>query len=172
MLRLLALLLLFTCSDAPPTTPETRPVDNPNAGNTAIYDVDPDDPYEIGDGEFLDLRPGATIADFEGLLRPFQRREGDNTSLGYRIDGRGGEELGQVRPDSRDTSKIGEVMITSPDVVTKDGLRVGNSKEELIERIGSINFTGEEATAAVFATKDKLTYRLESNMITAILIRR
>ena len=154
------LLLVLSCSDRPPTTPETRPVENPNAGNTAIYDVDPDDPYEIGDGSFLDMRPGSRVAEFSKLLRPDSLRDGKNTSSIYRIIGRKKEELGYVHMKPQDTEVIDFITITSPDVVTEDGIRVGNSYAELVERLGKVHVEGSEKEAKVFASQGALRYRL------------
>ena len=158
MLRYLLPLLLLACNDRPPTTPETRPVDNPNAGNTAIYDVDPDDPYEMGDSSFLDMRPGSNIADFASLLEPFTLRSGDGEQAAHRIVGRKGEELGFLLTE--DSTHISSIWITSPDVVTEDGLRVGNSFGELAERIGAVEVDGSAVEARVFVRAGGLAYQL------------
>ena len=156
----LLLCVVFACNDRPPTTPETRPVENPNAGNTAIYDVDADDPYEIGDGSFLDMRPGSTITDFTGLLREDELvDDGGNTPI-YRIVGRNDEELGYVYPNSADGQRIDHIVITSPDVVTEDGIRVGNSYAELVERLGEVAVEGSEDESLVYVTQGPLRYGL------------
>lgn len=157
-LYLMALLWLG-CSDRPPTTPETRPVENPNAGNTAIYDVDPDDPYEIGDGSFLDMRPGLPLAAFDELLGAGEREEAAAATQVYYIRGRRGEELGYVVPDG---TRIGRVVITSPDVVTENGIRVGNSYAELTERRGRLRVgeVREEEPAYLYLIDGDLQYRL------------
>ena len=161
LLPILLLSLGLACNDRPPTTPETRPVENPNAGNTAIYDVDADDPYEIGDGSFLDMRPGSTITDFSGLLREDELvDDGGNTPI-YRIVGRNDEELGYVYPDSADGERIDYIVITSPDVVTEDGIRVGNSYAELVERLGEVEVQrGAEDTSLVYVSQGALRYGL------------
>ncbi|MBB4077633.1 hypothetical protein GGR28_000234 [Lewinella aquimaris] len=153
MLRLsLFLLLLYSCSDQPPTTPETRPVENPNAGNTAIYDVDADDPYEIGDGAFMEMRPG-------GDLAPFSRELEQGDAGHFYIKGRRGDRLGYLI--AVEESKIGSIHLTSTDVVTRDGLRVGNTFAELVERIGKPDAIEQEGGRAC-ARKDRLAYCLDA----------
>lgn len=154
------LLLILACSDAPPTTPETRPEAFPNADNTAIYDVDPDDPYEIDDGSFLDLRPGGSVADFPGLLRPDTLRDGEGSLAIYSIVN-GEKVLGYVVPEAGSEGRIERVVITSDEVVTEDGIRIGNGLAELIERIGSVEVHGSEVESRVYAYKDRLSYRLD-----------
>ena len=163
LLSILFLSLGLACNDRPPTTPETRPVENPNAGNTAIYDVDADDPYEIGDGSFLDMRPGAAIADFSGLLRV--DRSSDDTGGGdrpvHQIVGRRDQELGYVYTQADEGERIDYIVITSPDVVTEDGIRVGNSYAELVERLGEVEVQrGAEDTSLVYVSQGALRYGL------------
>ncbi|WP_420460050.1 hypothetical protein [Neolewinella sp.] len=156
----LLLSMMFACSDRPPTTPETRPVENPNAGNTAIYDVDADDPYEIGDGSFLDMRPGAATADFSGLLRA-DRSSGDKGGRPvHQIVGRNDEELGYLYTEADDGERIDYIVITSPDVVTEDGIRVGNSYAELVERLGEVEVQRGADTSLIYVTQGALRYGL------------
>ena len=160
MRYLIALAVLWTsCSDRPPTTPEPRPVDNPNAGNTAIYDVDPDDPYEIGDGSFLDMRPGQPLDRFSDLLTAGSLEDGEGTPDVHYIRGRKDQELGYVLPEPDDATLIGTIVITSPDVVTENGIRVGNSYAELVERRGELEVHGT-ADERVYVSDGPLDYRL------------
>ena len=156
----LLLLTLLACSDRPPTTPETRPVENPNAGNTALYDVDPEDPYEIGDRSFLDMQPGDAIADYPNLLRDSTLTTGDGTFTVYAIHGRNGEALGYLHPDPEDAGRIGHLVVTSADVVTEQGLRVGNSYAELVERMGEVEVHGSEPASRVYANQGPLYFLL------------
>ena len=142
-------LLLAACSDRPPTTPETRPVENPNAGNTAIYDVDPDDPYEIDDGSFLDISPGQTLSESDFLLPG----EGAQRYL----SGRRGDTLGYVLLDG---DIVTEVHVTSPDVVTKDGLRVGNTLAEVMERRGKLDTEGRTVVGEPSASNVRVCFEL------------
>ncbi len=158
---LLPVLLLVGCSDGPPTTPETRPVENPNAGNTAIYDVDPDDPYEIGDGSFMDMEPGETLAAFSEFLVPGELKNGDGVFAVHYIIGRRKDTLGYVF--SSDTVSIESITILSPDAVTQDGIRVGNSFSELEERIGKVKVLGSPIEARVYAYQPPFVYRLMMN---------
>ncbi|CAH1002034.1 hypothetical protein LEM8419_02949 [Neolewinella maritima] len=160
MLRYLSfLLVLLACSDRPPTTPETRPVEYPNAGNTAIYDVDPDDPYEIDDSSFLEMQPGQPIAPFVDL-RPGTLRTGDGELAVRYIPGRSNDTLGYVAAEG---GLIDHIVIWSTDVVTKNGIRVGNTYGELVERLGQLAPYGSGVEARVYATHDGLTYRLGMN---------
>lgn len=158
---LLPLLLLLACADNPPTTPETRPVENPNAGNTAIYDVDADDPYEIGDGSFMDMRPGDPLAPFSDFLHAGTVSSGEGTFDVYHITGRRDDTLGYVYSD--DGSTVGSIFITSPDAVTQQGIRVGNTVAELRERLGQLELYGTELEARVYAAKPPFRYRLQAN---------
>ncbi|MGB3800923.1 MAG: hypothetical protein WA952_13995 [Lewinella sp.] len=162
MNRLLVPLFFFlACSDSPPTTPETRPVENPNAGNTAIYDVDPDDPYEIGSGSFMDMRPGDTVDTHSDWLTPGTLVNGEGEFDVYYILGRRSDTLGYVY--SADERTIESIIIESTDAVTQDGIRVGNTFGELTERLGVVDVIGSEIEARVYATKAPFRYRLGMN---------
>lgn len=163
------LLLCLGCNDRPPTTPETRPVEHPNAGNTAMYDVDPDDPYEIDDSSFLDMRAGSQVQAFPEILRLGTLENGEGSFPVYYISGRRDDTLGYVfAPDGM----IEQITVYSPDVVTKNGIRVGNTYQELVERIGPVTTHGTEIKSRVYATKDGLTYRLsmldQNNLIDSV----
>ena len=160
-LLLLSLLFLTRCADNPPTTPETRPVENPNAGNTAIYDVDADDPYEIGDGSFMDMRPGDPLAPFRDFLRPGSLETGEGSFEVHFIAGRRKDTLGYGFSDDGNT--IESITITSPDAVTQQGIRVGNSLSELRERLGQLELYGTEVESRVYASKPPFRYRLNAN---------
>ncbi len=161
------LLLLVACSDNPPTTPETVPVDNPNAGNTAIYDVDPDDPYEVTDRAFLDMRPGLDIGPFSKFLRPGIIPVDGQDQTVYYIEGRKRERLGYLQVGEGDASRISEIHITSPNVVTRDGLRTGNSYREVIERLGPLDVVGGGSNGAAYLQHGLLAYRLSRNDLQA-----
>jgi hypothetical protein len=126
--------LILGCTDSPPTTPETRTVQLPNAGNTAIYDVDPDDPYEVGDNEFLTLQPGQYTNRYgTRLITPFA---GD--PVRYHIIGSRDDTLGYLRAPS---GRIQSIHITSPNVVTQNGLRIGMQRGEVRQRQHTIDET-------------------------------
>lgn len=154
MLRYLPLLLLLACNDRPPTTPETRPVENPNAGNTAIYDVDADDPYEVGNGSFLDLTPGQTVSSTDDRL--------EQTEEGYNLLGRKGERLGTVTFDK--DNRIKRITITSAAVVSRYGIRVGLSYPELIERTGATMIVHPEDYEN-YAVHDGLLFALSQGKV-------
>ncbi len=154
------LLFLAACSDAPPTTPETRPVENPNAGNTAIYDVDPDDPYEIDARSFLDLTPGAPVAASKYLIDEGIMDTGDGEAHLYYIHGDRNDTLGYLLLKPGD-ELIGDIHIKSPDVVTTNGIRVGVTHGELKERLGKLTYSEAIYGNAILASTDGMSYQLE-----------
>ncbi|THH41697.1 hypothetical protein [Neolewinella litorea] len=155
----LPVIFLLGCSDSPPTTPETRPVENPNAGNTAIYDVDADDPYEIADSSFLDLSPGMALPQTESLREAGVLTVGDQTFDRYFLTGRRQDTLAYLLVDRGDRF-ISAIHITSSDVVTRDGLRVGNTYGELVERLGKLPAPSTVAGRPVIKGPDWLSYQL------------
>lgn len=156
---LLPALLLVSCSDSPPSTPETRPVENPNAGNTAIYDVDPDDPYEAGDSSFLDLTPGMPLPGSPALLQAGVLTVGSTTFDRYFLLGRRQDTLAYVLADP-EPQMIEAIYITSADVVTRQGLRVGNTYGELTERLGRLAPPAEVGGRPVIRGDGFLHYQL------------
>ncbi|PPK86239.1 hypothetical protein CLV84_3161 [Neolewinella xylanilytica] len=162
MYRLLFIPVFFlTCSDGPPTTPETRPVDHPNAGNTAIYDVDADDPYEIDNGTFLDLAPGMllppAVKDNVSTL-PVQSDDRNRT---LPLIGKRKDTLGTIQIQANQDT-IQSIHVTSPDVVTNSGIRVGVTYGDLIERLGSLTLTAGDRPDHTYAYQAPYYYLLNA----------
>ena len=153
-------LLLMACSDGPPTTPETRPVENPNAGNTAIYDVDPDDPYEIANDTFLDLSPGMLLPyaadDVTRIIEPTTYDELRAMPL---VSDRG-DTLGSLLLRA-DSDTIHSIRITSPNVVTQNGIRPGFTYGELTERLGAVSLLQGASPQTAYAFLPPLYYLLD-----------
>ncbi|WP_020568989.1 hypothetical protein [Neolewinella persica] len=135
---------------------------DPNDGNTAIYDVDDDDPYLISNGYFLGLTPGGSLAEFVDGLRSGVLQTGDGDFDVHYIDSAEGDELGYVMADPRDGGTIGNIYITSPKVVTEEGIRVGISYSELVEKLGALEVHGSEIEGQTYAISDGISYRLDA----------
>ena len=168
-LLFLALLLLFLIScgnepksvaDIPDEETTTSDVEGPNEDNTAIYDVDDDDPYLLSNGYFLGMSPGGSLADFEDGLRDGELKTGEGTFPVFYIDGAEGDELGYVYSREGAAGTIDQITVTSPRVVTENGVRVGLSFNELSQRLGELEVFASEIESRVYATKDGITYRL------------
>ena len=166
---LLLPLFLCTCGPAQETPLEGAGVDteadpdldDPNADNTDIYDVDPEDPYLISNGTFLGLKPGEPLAPYAPTLRKGVVETGDGDYTAFFIDGAEGDELGYVmRGDYAFDDQIGDIFVTHPSVVTEQGIRVGTTVKELRERIGAVTFHGSEIESRVTGSKDGIGYRL------------
>lgn len=142
-------------------TVETADTENPNEDNTDIYDVDPDDPYLVSNGIFLGLKPGEPLGAYADGLRKGKIKTGEGSFDVYFIDGAEGDELGYVMPDPKNNNLIGEIFITGRSVVTEEGIRIGLSYDELIERLGKITFHGSEVESRVYGSKHGLSYRLD-----------
>ena len=172
MVRYLPLLLLFACADGPPTTPETRPEEHPNADNTAIYDVDPDDPYEIDDSSFLDFTPGQPLPErSEFLSEVATPRSGKSSYQRYSLRGERRDTLGYLLVDPT-TEHVAEVHITSRDVVTRNGLRIGNTFAEITERLGQTEQRADTVIAMRYANTTRLCFELtEASDISTAKIR-
>ena len=165
--------LLCTCDRAPTTeTPDegagvdTKMEDDLstlNDGNTDLYDVDPEDPYLISNGSLLGFKPGEPLAAYRDALRPGKIRDGEGTHEVFFIDGAEGGELGYLMASPTDPETIGDIYITSPAVVTEQGIRIGATYAELQERIGAINFHGSEIEGRIFGSQDGLAYRLDGH---------
>lgn len=166
-----ALLLLAVClscggeksiADTDGIETPTADTPDPNDGNTAIYDVDADDPYLISNGYFLGLTPGGSLAEFSDGLRKGVLQTGDGDFDVFYIDSAEGDELGYVTADPRDEQTIGYIFVTSPDVVTEKGVRVGISFAELKQRIGAVEVHGSEIEGYTYAQANGMAYRLDS----------
>lgn len=171
-LLFLALLLLFliSCGNEPATITDTSDIEipaaeteDPNDGNTAIYDVDTDDPYLLSNGYFLGMKPGESLTGFVDVLREGELKTGEGAFPVFYIDGAEGDELGYVYSREGTAGAIDEITITSPKVVTEEGVRVGLSFNELTQRLGEPEVFASEIESRVYATKDGITYRLATN---------
>ena len=135
--------------------------DDPNENNTGLYDVDFDDPYLVSNGTFLNFKPGEPLDAYIDILREGSMQTGEGSFKVYYIDGAEGNELGYLMTDPIDKTLIGDIFITSPAVVTEDGVRIGTTYEQLIERIGRVSFHGSEIESRVYGNSDGISYRLD-----------
>ncbi|NJB85119.1 hypothetical protein GGR26_000864 [Lewinella marina] len=155
----LAGLMLASCSDGPPHTPETRPVEHPNAGNTAIYDVDADDPYEMGDSSFLDLYPGMPLPATDALAPAGEVSVQETTFDRYWLMGEREDTLAYVLVD-RPNRTISSIHVVSPDVATRAGLRVSNSFDEIRQRTGATKVVKDPEGQPLLRGDGWIHYRL------------
>lgn len=164
------LFALFSCG-SDKTIADTKGIEtpaadtpDPNDGNTAIYDVDDDDPYLISNSHFLGLTPGGSLAEFVDGLRSGVLQTGEGDFDVHYIDSAEGDELGYVMADPRDENTIGNIYVTSPKVVTEKGIRVGMSYAELQEKMGRLEVHGSEIEGYThaYADADGLAFRLDS----------
>lgn len=161
-LSLAAVACRLNASDATADAP-TQPAgaDAANVDEESIYEVDAEDPYKIFNGTFFDFAPGQPIAPAVERLRKGKLKTGDGKFEVYYIDGRDKEELGYLMADPNDASKIGDITITSDQVITEEGARVGWTYAELTQRLGPLEVNGSEVEGATYATSDRLRYRLD-----------
>ena len=140
--------------------PATQDAD-PNNGNTALYEVDPADPYLISNGTFLGFGIGEPLAANIDLLRKGVLRTGEGTFQVYYIDDADGEELGYVMDTPDKAGRIDRIAVKSPKVVTERGVRIGLSVDELEQRLGPLEWHGSEVEGRAGAEKDGLYYRID-----------
>jgi len=163
--------MVFTaCGSEPKSITDTTGLEDsaddtpaPNDDNTAIYDVDADDPYLLSNGYFLGMTPGGSLDDYIDGLRTGQIRTGEGEFDVLFIDAAEGDELGYVYTPDKTEPIIEQITITSPKVVTEKGVRVGLSFDELKQRLGPVEVYASEIESRVYATKDGITYRLNIN---------
>jgi|GEM_PF-1726834 hypothetical protein len=166
---LLLVFLVASCNNQPETITDANDLEviadttatNPNDGKLAIYDLSEDDPYKLTNGEFLGLKPGASLADHKEGLRDGKLRTGGGIFDVFYIDSAEGNELGYVLPDPRDPGAIRSIVITSPNVVTEKGVRIGIEFPELMQRLGVVSISGSEVESRVYAKAGQLQYRLD-----------
>lgn len=170
-LTLLPLLLFLVACGQPPadnTTAEAEveqemtETQESKQENTTIDEAGEEDPYLVSNGFFLGMHPGLPIVDFAGGLRKGSLATGEGDFEVYYIDGAEGNELGYLMPDPQDEDMIGNIFITSPDVVTELGARVGLSFAELQKRLGPLEVHGSEIEGRTHASKDGVWYRLNT----------
>lgn len=174
-LLFLALLLLFliSCNSNPDTITDTTDIEIPSvnlddskdSSHTAISNADADDPYMLSNSSFLGMTPGGSLDDFKDGLRDGELRTGEGSFKVFYIDGAEGDELGYVYSREGGDGSIDQITITSPKVVTENGVRVGMSFNDLTQKLGEMEVFASEIESRVYATKDGTTYRLATNGI-------
>ena len=103
--------------------------DSPGDTNAPGPTIDDVDVYIAGQNGLLGVRPGSRYVDVNNKLRraPLDGRGEDV----YFIDAEDGTTLGYATLDPDNERLIGDVYITSDKVVTEDGIRIGNSVQDL-----------------------------------------
>lgn len=182
ILAFLFLLVLMSCGNdnastdtveveaptAPITTTAPQAEDTPAAdapaesgGMTSASEEGNDEPYLVSNGYFLGLTPGGAMIEFIDGLRSGVLQTGEGDFDVHYIDSAEGDELGYVMADPRDENTIGNIFITSPKVVTEEGVRVGMSFSELQKKIMELEVHGSEIEGRTYANADGLSFRLD-----------
>ncbi len=164
-------LFLFACGggkadlETTQDTPDAEPAPQTMTDEEIVATAE-ENPYLISNGTFLGMAPGDDLTAFADGLRAGVLQTGEGDFDVFYLDGAEGNELGYLMPDPRDEATIGNIYVTSPDVVTEQGVRVGMSLAELEQRLGELEVHGSEIEGYTYAEKDGLAYRLDANIYT------
>lgn len=160
---LLLPILFCTCGPASPETaeaPVAPVVPAPPAENEAI--APSANLYKASGGEFLGMKTGEPLAPYIDVLRKGVLSTGEGDFDIYYIDGAEGDELGFIFPSYDESNSIGDICITSPNVMTDSGLSVGMTYADLQEKLGEVEVHGSEIEGYTHASKDGYSYRLDA----------
>ncbi len=163
-LALLLIPFLCTCGARPNEDTAATPADSTGMAPTdgGAVDTDVEGSYTITNGAFLGIKPGEPLANYSAALRAGVLQTGEGDFAVFYIDGAAGEELGYVMPDPNDESKVGDIYLTSPKVLTSAGVHVGVTHAQLVEALGPLEFHGSEIEGYTSAQKDGMAYRIDA----------
>lgn len=150
----------------PKTTegPKTGAEQMVQSNEEALTALQSGDPYTVdGEGAFLGMKVGESIKYYEDVLRDGIIRSGEGEFEVHYIDAAEGYELGYIIPESEDRGEIGQIIITSENVLTEQGIKVGMTFAELRNKLGQFKVYGSPIEARTYAEKDDYIYRLDVN---------
>lgn len=110
---------------------------------------------------FAGIQPGDAISAHGKRLKATVMRNGEGTFDVYAILDENGQQIGYSHPNLKDKKLLGDIIITSPNARTADGIRIGSSYGELRRKYPKIEVHGSEAESRTYAMQGDIYYRLD-----------
>jgi hypothetical protein len=119
---------------------------------------------KIMDISVLDVYSSSYVEnlDKEGRLEKGELNNAEGTFNVYYISNESGERLGYVMEDNEATGEAGDLYVTSSDLESQHGLRVGDTYADMLERVEEpIKAFGSEIESQTTITIDQTVYELD-----------
>lgn len=123
-----------------------------------------DEDYIISNNSLYGIKSGMTFAEISNKVKSGTLRNGEGEFSVYYISDGANEPLGYILPDPNDESRVGDIVITSPKVRSKNGFGVGSTFVTLQTVFPKLKVHGSEVESRTYAkpTENGIQYRLDA----------
>lgn len=141
-------LFLGGCTGDPENTAATPADGGAPAADTLV----PEPPeYVIRKARFYGLAAGTDLTEVSDRLEEGTLETPEGPLPVYHIIGREGERIGYVLPSVRDSSKVGDIHITTPTAATEGDIRVGHTFARLYIAYPKLEVRGSAVPGRTYA---------------------
>jgi hypothetical protein len=130
----------------PPIRPEEPAVANPEL---------------LSEKGFMGILPGASVQKLGGRLEKGTLENGASRFQVYHVKDADGARVGYALPDRNDSTRVGDIVVTSPEFIDGKGIGVGGTWGELKTAYPNIVAYGSKMESRVYAVNAPLSYRLD-----------
>ena len=153
---LTSILLTAACEGTVSPEPEDQ---SASVTSRDTFEAEPPQ-YVVRQNRFYGLVQGEPIADAGDRLQRTTRNDGEGAFTVYRILGDEGEEIGYVVPSVADSTRIGDIHVTTRTAATEGDIRVGHTYARLRIAYPALEVRGSEREGRTYAYTRNKAFRL------------
>lgn len=126
--------------------------------------------YLISKNEFYGVSLQDNLSEIQknnsSLLEKYVKKTAEADFEVYKILSTTNEHLADIYPKPNNTNLVGQIEIISPKAETREGLKIGSTYKELLDKLGSVEVHGSEIEGRTYASKNNIYYQLDTRNFT------
>jgi len=115
----------------------------------------------IDNNAFRGITVGDKIADHTAYIQKETLRTGEGAFEVYQIKDFNNNPAGYLMPDPLNEALVGDITVETHIALTAEGIKVGDTFQDLITAIPDVDIHGSEIEGRTYANSDKISYRLD-----------
>lgn len=155
------LALLISCDETKTPAAETQNETSTTTEPTPEEEIEKEVPLTIFQNSFLGIAPGDQVAEHKALLEEDLLQTGEGDFEIYNIKEAKNGVVAYFLADPMDNELIGDIFITSPLAKTEDGIAIGHTFGDLVNKYPDLEVHGSEIEAQTFADQGNLSFKID-----------
>lgn len=155
-------LLLISCNETNTTTEEVSKT--PNTDHKIVEEINKEEeeiPLIVFQNSILSMSPGHPIKEYETVIEKGLLETGEGDFEIFNLKDSKGNVVAYFLPDPNDNSLIGDIYITSSEAQTEDGIKIGQTFGDLLDKHADLEVHGSEIEAQTFANYGNLSFEID-----------
>lgn len=156
-------LFFSSCNETNTTTEavtKTENIDNKVEEKT-IQEEEKEVPLIIFQNSILSMSPRHPIKEYEAVIEKDLLETGEGNFEIFNLKDAKNNVVAYFLPDPNDNSLIGEIYVTSPEAQTEDGIKIGQTFGDLLDKHPDLEVHGSEIEGQTFANYGNLSFKID-----------